>query len=94
FAIYHLRFLINSFTYIDAIIVDTPIFNESFRARILNRMNIEERLDRAVIFKDYLDKQWNESKLISNYFNWEMYSNELLNDIERIKDKERIKKEE
>jgi len=92
FAIYHLRFLLNSFTYIDAIIVDTPIFDDSFRGRILNVMNIEERLDRAVIFRDYLDKQWIASKLNSNHFNWEMYSNELYADIERIK--KRFKKED
>lgn len=89
-AIYHLRFLINSFTFIDAIIVDTPIFDSSLRVSILNVMNIEERLERAIIFKEYLDKQWSLSKLNSNYFNWIMCSNELQTDIDRIKD--RLKK--
>ena len=35
-AIYHLRFLIDSFTYVDAVIVDTPIFEED-----LSRGNIK-----------------------------------------------------
>jgi len=54
-SIYHLHYLTHSFTYIDAIIVDTPILNSSFRSNISNTMNISCRIDRALIFKEYLD---------------------------------------
>lgn len=82
---YHLRFLINSFTYIDAMIVDTPIFNEEKKAEILNVYTIQERLKRAEIFKNYLDEQWTSSKIDSNVFDWRIYSGQLNEDIERIK---------
>ena len=83
-AIYHLRFLLNSFTYIDAMIVDTPIFNSDYRDKIINTMQIQSRLDRATIFKQYLDEQWKTSNLKSNLFNWPNFSRELEVDIEKI----------
>lgn len=85
--IYHLRFLIHSFTYVDSVIVDTPILDELFKGEILNEINIEKRLDRAISFKNYLDKQWDIANITSTYFSWETYSSELNEDIERIKNK-------
>jgi len=90
--IYHLRFLVQSFTYIDSIIVDTPILSDSFKGNILNEMNIEKRLERAIVFKEYLDEQWILSNIKSQHFSWETYSAELKKDINRIKD--RVTKEE
>ena len=83
-AIYHLRFLSNSFTYVDAMIVDTPIFDSDDRGKIQNTMQIKGRLERATIFREYLDKQWQISKLRTNYFNWPNFSNDLKNDIDKI----------
>ncbi|MBC6998635.1 hypothetical protein, partial [Cytophaga sp. FL35] len=83
-AIYHLRFLSNSFTYVDAMIADTPIFDSDDRDQIQNTMQIKERLERAKIFREYLDKQWQIANLRTNYFNWPNFSNELKNDIEKI----------
>jgi len=85
--IYHLRFLIHSFTYVDSVIVDTPILDELFKGEILNEINIEKRLDRAISFKNYLDKQWDIANITSTYFSWKTYSSELNEDIERIKNK-------
>jgi GTPase SAR1 family protein len=82
--IYHLRFLIQSFTYIDSIIVDTPILEDSYKDQINDEMSIEKRLVRATAFKKYLDDQWQKSKLESVYFSWIDYSSELQCDIERI----------
>lgn len=83
-AIYHLRFLANSFTYVDAMIVDTPIFGVEDRDKIQNTLQIKGRLERATFFKEYLDKQWQISKLRSNCFNWPNFSNELKSDIDKI----------
>ena len=83
-AIYHLHFLIKSFTYIDAIIVDTPIIDSTYRGNIPNTMNIKNRIDRAIIFKEYLDKQWEKSNITSNYFNWQQFSGDLSYDIKKI----------
>jgi hypothetical protein len=86
-AIYHLRFLVNSFTYVDAIIVDTPIFNKDIQAQIVNNMEIYGRIERVEIFKNYLDSIWDEKKMNSNHFNWPKISNELKIDIDKIKGK-------
>lgn len=85
--VYHLRFLVNTFTYVDAIIVDTPIFNDDTRATIYNEMDINKRLDRAISFKNYLDEQWQSSEIKSKYFSWEIVSSELEKDIERIRER-------
>ena len=83
-AIYHLHYLIKSFTYIDAIIIDTPVFDSSIRGDITNVINIEHRINRAIIFKRYLDEQWIKSNITSNYFNWKTFSKSLSCDIDRI----------
>ncbi len=51
---YHLNYLCSQFTYIDAIIVDTPVFDDSSRQEIQDTFNISERIGRAKIFIDYL----------------------------------------
>src|SRR5690606_11803472 len=84
-AIYHLRFLLNSFTYIDAIVVDTPVFDPEFRDKIVNTMQISSRLERAEIFRNYLDEQWKISNLKTNHFTWPNLSKELEMDINNIK---------
>ena len=86
-AIYHLHYLIKSFTYVDAMIVDTPIINNEFKSKITNTMNIKNRIDRAIIFKEYLDQQWKEAKISSNYFDWQVFSTELQDDLSKIANK-------
>ena len=86
-ALYHLRFLIKSFTYIDAIIVDIPIFSRVYREKINNVFKIEERLNRTANFKQYMDECWEKSKLKSAYFDWNMYSGEIANEVLRISEK-------
>ena len=83
-AIYHLHYLIKSFAYIDAIIVDTPIINNEFKSKITNTMSIKTRIDRAIIFKEYLDQQWKAANISSNYFDWQVFSTELQNEFKKI----------
>ena len=83
--IYHICYLTNLFTYIDAIIVDTPIFDHVLNSKIVDTFEIDERLNRAQIFKDYLDNEWSLAKFSKSYFDWEKRSTELLMDIDRIR---------
>lgn len=83
--IYHLSHLINSFTYIDAIIVDVPFFEKESREKITNTFGIKERLERAIVFTDYLDTIWDNEKFNNTHFVWKQKSQELRADIERIK---------
>ncbi|MDY4789540.1 MAG: hypothetical protein SO179_03110 [Bacteroidales bacterium] len=85
--IYHLTQLINNFTYIDAIIVDVPIFDKTTRESIKNTSDINERLDRALIFATYLDKIWDDANFQNTHFVWKQKSEELQNDIQRISEK-------
>lgn len=85
--IYHINHLINSFTYIDAIIVDVPIFEQSTRGQIANTYDISKRLDRAIIFADYLDSLWIKFSFDKTHFIWTQKSKELRHDIEEIKGK-------
>ncbi|MDR1389782.1 MAG: hypothetical protein LBJ31_07370 [Treponema sp.] len=71
------------FTYIDSIIVDTPIINSEFRGNIHNALTIDDRLIRAEIFLNYLKQSWNG--LCNDYLDWEDYSQESFRQIEDIK---------
>jgi len=82
--IYHLSHLLNTFTYIDAIIIDTPIFEKETREKITNTFDIEIRLYRAIIFIEYLDKIWETENFINSHFIWPIISNDLKDDINRI----------
>jgi hypothetical protein len=46
------------FTYLDAVVVDTPILDPNVRAKVHDVGLMDERLVRAKIFLDYLDGQW------------------------------------
>lgn len=84
---YHLTFLINSFTYIDAILVDVPIFDEEFRGKISNVERIDDRIERAQQFRRYLDSEWSKLEIKGTHFNWNQRSYELNIDIEKIQEK-------
>ena len=47
---YTIKKLMFMFTYLDAVIVDTPIVDPDFRSQIDDVATIEERLERALIF--------------------------------------------
>lgn len=68
---YHLKKWIGSFTYLDAMVFDTPIFNEENRQSIstnLESLTIEHRLERAIIFKQYLQEKWRDYPNKPEYF--------------------------
>lgn len=83
--IYHVARLIKQFTYVDAMIVDTPVLDDALQGRITNVEQIDERLNRATIFASYLDKQWKKMNQKGLGFNWESVSKELKNNIENIR---------
>jgi len=82
--IYHINYLITSFTYIDAIIVDVPIFENEVRGQISNKFDIETRLERAKLFTEYLKDVWTRCNFSDTYFIWPIKADELLNDITSI----------
>jgi hypothetical protein len=72
--LYHIRRWIATFGYIEAMSLDTPIFDEEVREQISSKLESFEiaiRYDRAVLFRNYLSKVWDQSFIRPPYFDWE-----------------------
>ncbi|WP_152926577.1 P-loop NTPase fold protein [Shimia sp. SK013] len=70
---YHLRYWMASFSYLDAMCVDTPITDGGFRQRIANKIrshSLRDRHERALLLREYLTEVWDVSDLSTSYFNW------------------------
>ena len=70
---YHLRRWIGSFSYLDAMAFDTPIFSDetlSALAEAPNSFSLSHRVKRTTIFRDYLTEVWSNAKLSRPYFDW------------------------
>lgn len=85
---YHFHYLINRFVYIDAVIDDTPILIDSFKEKIKISESLGERLERALVFKEYLDKAWEDIENKNCSFNWAEYSKDLIESIKSIQIKQ------
>jgi hypothetical protein len=55
---YTIKQLCKYFQYLDAMIVDTPIVDEKVRLSIGDIDDIDRRLERCILFANYLDSQW------------------------------------
>jgi hypothetical protein len=73
---YHLDELTSAFTYIDAVVVDTPILDKDVRAMIKDAHSLHERLERAMIFCNYLDRCWGSINEKDLPFDWPSHSAE------------------
>lgn len=85
--LYHLNYLTTSFPYMDAILVDVPIFDEITKVNIHVENEIIPRMDRTLIFVQYLDNIWKKHKFSNIYFDWNKRSSELKKSIEKIREK-------
>jgi hypothetical protein len=74
---YHHTDLCRFFTYIDTIIVDTPIFEKQYRDRVRAVHTIRDRIARAEIFCEYLDTVWPKATDGAPWFNWKQISDAL-----------------
>ena len=83
---YTVRVLAGMFTYLDAMVVDTPILDDSYRRLISDAHALSDRLRRADIFRVYLDGKWSavESSLDAPPFNWREYSARVRLEISNI----------
>jgi len=55
---YMYKKLLHNFTYVDAMIDDTPIVDVDFRGKMHLARTLPERLERVGLFADYLDASW------------------------------------
>jgi hypothetical protein len=71
------------FAYLDAVVVDTPILDDGYRNKILDAHTIDERLNRAELFRIYLDRQWQLCPP-DQHFDWTSMSEALHDDIRTV----------
>jgi GTPase SAR1 family protein/predicted type IV restriction endonuclease len=70
--LYHVRYWAGSFAFLDAMSIDTPIFDEAVREAIVAdaaSFDIARRLRKATAFRDYLESRWHLANVEVGYFN-------------------------
>ena len=67
---YHIERLAGEFSYLDAVLVDTPILDEALRPLIGDVKAFNQRLDRAEAFVRYLDRHWSNVGAEAAGYNW------------------------
>jgi hypothetical protein len=74
------------FAYADAVVVDTPIVDDSYRSRIGSVHSLDERLRRVEVFRLYLDRHWRNLRAVAPdlAFNWEEHSDRLRQDVDFV----------
>ena len=82
---YYYQKLLGTFTYVDAVVIDTPVVAREWREKISDVANIRGRLARAETFREYLDSQWVDLENASDVFNWRPMSSMLFYEMENIK---------
>ena len=89
--LYHIRALCRLFTYIDAVIIDTPILDSTIRTTLRNVVDdtLMARLNRARVFRKYLDDQWKTlpTAKVEEVFDWPKLSKKLYDDINSVDQK-------
>lgn len=85
---YHLKRWCGTFTYLDAMVFDTPIFDgDAFNSmlRKVESLRIEDRYDRSIIFKSYLLRVWRDFSSPPTYFNFSDYVQQENSTFERVR---------
>lgn len=75
------------FAYVDSIIIDTPICDEDVRSKIHVVTSIQERLERALVFIEYIVKSA-EAKM-EEFLDYRDMAGKLRREINNIQDKQR-----
>lgn len=70
---YTIETIINDFTYLDSIIVDTPITDKKTRSKVHNVSSIKDRIERVEIFCKYLSNVWDKIKDKETFFEWNIH---------------------
>jgi hypothetical protein len=68
---YHLRRWAGGFSYLDAVVFNTPILDEDVREKLVDELpsfDIRHRYERALNFRNYLTAVWQRSTLRPIYF--------------------------
>ena len=86
---YYLRRLSQMFTYIDAVVVDTPVADVQARNQLQDAPDIDNRLCRAELFIGYLDSQWVALEHLDVALDWRGHSRALMENVRLVRSKSR-----
>jgi len=81
---YSVRILVAYFAYVDAVLVDTPIVDGSYRKLLDDVHSLPDRVRRAEYFRVYLDRQWSLMYDERLPWRWPDTSERLSEDIRRV----------
>jgi hypothetical protein len=73
------------FSYVDAVIIDTPVLDQGVREKISNVFGLSDRVHRVEIFLSYLDEAWQGLSGCDLIFPWKDQLSALESEISRIK---------
>jgi GTPase SAR1 family protein len=71
---YYINKWIATFSYLDAVAVDTQIFHSDVKESILERIRstlLTDRAERAELLRDYLSEVWSSLGIAVSYFDWD-----------------------
>lgn len=72
--LYHTRFWSGEFSFIDAMSIDTPIFDQETREKVVSKASsfvIADRFDKSEAFRHYLIETFKSAEFSVNYYNFE-----------------------
>jgi hypothetical protein len=81
---YTTRVLVAYFSYVDAVLVDTPIVDKQYRQVIKDIHSLTDRVSRSEYFRLYLDRQWSRMDETGLPWSWTQASERLARDIRRV----------
>ena len=81
---YTTKVLLGYFAYLDAVSVDTPIVDLSYRQLIHDARSLTERVVRTEYFRVYLDKQWAKIAGQNLPWEWPAASRQAADDVRRV----------
>lgn len=86
--IYHARFWLGSFSFLDATSIDTPIFDNIIRtevSKLAPSFDISDRYKKAAAFRDYLESKWHLSNFDINYFDFPSVVSQHVLEFEQVR---------
>lgn len=71
--IYHVRYWVGTFQFLDATSSDTPIFDDDTRALVTKlspSFEIKDRYDKVIAFRKYLENCWRSMEVVPDYYDF------------------------
>ena len=85
--LYHVSRLCRLFTYVDAVLVDTPILEADVRQSIGEFRTIVSRLHNVEVFHQDIDDIWPMVEEGNKLFKWDSISTDLKNDVRQSRER-------